>query len=113
MAATSDNLQAVQRSDGFWALGWCLLFFKAPLSSPGQGSTKGRKVPVAQGQALQSCHCPWQCPQGGWCQARRMSPAGAVLVLLLSELVLEQSCWFLGDLSKCSICFWRWRNRHP
>lgn len=70
-----------------------------------------------RGRALQSCHylwqCLWQCPQGGWCQTRRMSPAGAALALLLSGLVLEQSCWFLGNLSKCIICFWRWRKRNP
>lgn len=55
---------------------------------------------MAEAQALQGCHCLWQClwqcPQGGWCQARRMSPAGSALALLLSELVLEQSCCFLG-----------------
>lgn len=86
-------------------------FFKAPLSC----AWAGQEGPCGSGAALQSCHCLWQClwqcPQGGWCQARRMSPAGAAL--LLSELLLEPSCWFLGDLSKCSICFWRWRKRNP
>lgn len=58
---------------------------------------------MAQGQALQSCHCLgqclWQCLQGGWCQAGRMIPAGALLALLLSgQLLLQQSCWCLGGL---------------
>lgn len=104
-ASTAATVKLCRDQTQFGLLGWYLLFFKSPPEL-----CLGRKVPVAL-QSWQSLwQSLWQCPQGWWCQASRMSPAGAVLP---SELPLEQSSWCLGDLSKCSICSWRWGKRNP
>lgn len=86
-----------------WGFGMVPPVFQGPPElCLGRAALRAGRCLWLRDRALQSCHCLWQCLwqclQGGWCQAG-MIPAGAVALLLSEQLGLEQSCWFLGDLS--------------